>query len=90
MTVNSRKVFEYLKANHGKLMTAQEIAADLEISISAVTGSVNGLIRATKHPAYAARTEATIDGPDGKKVKVNYISLTDEGLAFDPDAEVEG
>jgi DNA-binding MarR family transcriptional regulator len=87
MTENSRKVFEYLKANHGKLMTAQEIAAALDVSLSAVTGSVNGLARATKHPAYAVRTESEQDAGDGKKVKVKYISLTEEGLAFDPDAE---
>lgn len=87
MTDNSRKVFEYLKANHGTLMTAQDIAAALDISLSAVTGSVNGLARATKHPAYAVRTEAEQDGPDGKKIKVKYISLTDDGLAFNPDAE---
>lgn len=89
MTANSRKVFEYLKANHGELMTAQDIATALGVSMSTVTGSVNGLARATKHPAYAVRTEAEQDGPDGKKVKVKYISLTEEGLAFDPDAAVE-
>ena len=87
MTENSRKVFEYLKANHGKQMTAQEIAAALDVSLSAVTGSVNGLARATKHPAYAVRTEGEVDAGEGKKAKVKYISLTEEGLAFDPDAE---
>lgn len=87
MTENSRKVFEYLKANHGKQMTAQEIAAALDVSLSAVTGSVNGLTRATKHPAYAVRTEVEVDAGEGKKAKVKYISLTEEGLAFDPDAE---
>lgn len=89
MTENSRRVFDYLKANHGKLMTAQDIAAALDVSINTVTGSVNGLARATKHPAYAVRTEVEVDAGEGKTAKVKYISLTDAGLAFDPDAAEE-
>lgn len=87
MTDNSRKVFEYLKKNYGKDLTAQEIAADLGVSINAVTGSVNGLCKDTKHPAYAVRKEVETVNDEGKTTVVKYISLTDEGLAFNPDAE---
>ena len=86
MTDNARKVFDYLKTNYGTDITAQAMAKDLGISINAVTGSVNGLCRDTKHPAYAVRKEVEVAGEDGKASTIKYISLTDEGLAFNPDA----
>lgn len=88
MTDNARKVFNYLKTNYGKDVTAQEIAKDLGISINAVTGSVNGLCKDTKHPAYAVRKEVEVANAEGKTSVIKYISLTDEGLAFDPDVPV--
>lgn len=85
MTENSRKVFDYLRAHYGEKVTAQDIAAALGVSLSAVTGSVNGLASTKKHSAYAIRTEAEIPAEDGKTAKVKYVSLTEEGMAFDPD-----
>lgn len=85
MTENSRKVFDYLRDHYGEKVTAQDVAAALGVSLSAVTGSVNGLASTKKHPAYAIRTEAEIPAEDGKTAKVKYVSLTDEGMAFDPD-----
>lgn len=84
MTQNAKLVLDYLKKNYGKDVTAQEMAADLGISINAVTGSVNGLCKDTKHPAYAVRKEVEVTKEDGKTGVVKYISLTDEGLAFTP------
>lgn len=89
MTDNSRRVFNYLKEHYGEDLTANKIASDLEISIAAVTGSVNGLANAKKHPAYAVRNEVVIPGEDGKDTKVKYITLTEEGYNFDPDAVTE-
>ena len=85
MTENSRKVFDYLRAHYGEKVTAQDVAAALGVSLSAVTGSVNGLASTKKHPAYAIRTEAEIPAEDGKTAKVKYVSLTEEVLAFDLD-----
>ena len=85
MTENSRKVFDYLRAHYGEKVTAQDVAAALGVSLSAVTGSVNGLASTKKHPAYAIRTEAEIPAEDGKTAKVKYVSLTEEGMSFDPD-----
>lgn len=87
MTTNSRMVFDYLKSHHGEKMTGQSIAEALGISLSAVTGSVNGLASEKKHPAYAVRTEVEVPSEDGKTAKVKYIALTEAGLAFNPDAE---
>ena len=82
MTENSKRVLNYLKEHAGEDLTANQIAEALDINIAAVTGSVNGLVKKDR----AIRTEAVVE-KDGKEVKVKYISLTDEGLAFDPDAE---
>lgn len=84
MTEGSRKVFEFLKENHGMKMTAQEVAKELDVKLSTVTGSVNGLTR----KGYAVRTEETVV-VDGKNSTVKYIALTDAGMAFDPDAVPE-
>lgn len=81
MTENSRKVFDFLKEN-GKEFTAQEISVALGISVNAVTGSVNGLVRKGR----AIRREETKTDAEGKAKVIKYISLTDEGKAFDPDA----
>ena len=85
MTENSKNVFHFLHDNHDIRLTAGEIAEKLGITVSAVTGSVNGLVR----KGYAARTEESVE-VDGKKSVVKYIALTDEGMAFDPEkAEAE-
>jgi biotin operon repressor len=85
MTENSRKVFDFLKDNFGEKLTHQGIVAALGVSSAAVSGSVNGLVK----KGYAVRTEETEMDENGKAVTVKYISLTDEGYAFDPDAEVK-
>lgn len=82
MTENSIRVFNYLKEHYGEELTAQTIAEDLGVSIAAVTGSVNGLVKKGR----AVRTEATQE-VDGKETTIKYISLTEDGLNFDPDAE---
>ena len=82
MTENSRKVFDFLKENN-KEFTAQEISAALGISVNAVTGSVNGMVKKGR----AVRREETATGADGKALVIKHISLTDEGRAYDPDAE---
>lgn len=83
MTENSRKVLDYLKAHYGEDITAQQIQADLGLEkLASVTGSVNGLVRNKR----AVRTEATVEDAEGKAVTVKYISLTEDGLNFDPDA----
>ena len=81
MTDNSRKVFNFLKEND-KEFTAQEIAAALGVSVNAVTGSVNALVKNGR----AIRREETATTAEGKAAVVKYISLTEDGKNFDPDA----
>ena len=85
MTENSRKVFDFLKEHAGVQVTAREIAKELGITINAVTGSVNGLVK----KKYAVREEVSSQSAEGKAVVTKYISLTEAGLAFDPDAVEE-
>lgn len=85
MTDNSRKVFNYLKEHFGEQLTHQQIVADLGVSSAAVSGSVNGLVK----KGYAIRKEEASMDENGKEVTVKYISLTNEGFAFDPDAKTD-
>lgn len=85
MTIGSQKVFHFLKDNHGARLTNKDIAEALSVSSSTVVGSVTGLCK----KGLAVRTEEHLAGADGKDVVVKYISLTDEGMAFDPDATQE-
>ena len=85
MTTNSVRVFHFLQATHGARLTNKDIAEALGVSSSTVVGSVTGLCK----KGLAVRTEEHLAGADGKDVVVKYISLTDEGMAFDPDATQE-
>ena len=85
MTDNSRKVFEALKAHYGDKITHQQLVAELGVSSAAVTGSVNGLVK----KGYAVRNEEIEMNEDGKETVVKYITLTEDGFAFDPDAKAE-
>lgn len=83
MKESSRKVFDFLKANYGTDVTGNDIATALGVTVPVVTGSVNGLVK----KGLAVRNEVTVPAADGKETKVKYITLTEEGLSFDPDAE---
>lgn len=82
-----RKVFQFLKENYGEKLTNADIATSLGVTGPTVVGSVNGLVK--KGLAY--REEVTLPPAEegGKEIKVKYISLTDEGMNFDPDAETK-
>lgn len=85
---NSRKVLDYVKANDGKNMTAVDIAEGTGLEVRSVNGIVTS---AFQKKGLMVRTLAEIEvaGDDGKisHKPVKFISLTDEGRAFDPDAE---
>jgi DNA-binding MarR family transcriptional regulator len=85
MTPNARRILDYLKENFGSEMTKQEIAAKLGVSVSAVVGTTNALI---KKGMMTERAESSLD-EKGKEKIVKYVSLTEEGNDFDPDAVVE-
>lgn len=83
MTENSRKVLDFLKAaGPGVKFTTKQVQTSLNFEkAGSVTGSVTGLVK----KGYAVRFSEP--GEDGKEIK--YFALTEEGMAFDPDADVE-
>lgn len=87
---NSLKVLEFVKANDGKNMTAADIAEGTGLEVRSVNGIVTS---AFQKKGLMVRTPAEIEVKDEEgKVShktVKFISLTDEGRAFDPNAEEE-
>lgn len=91
-SVNAVKVLNLMKERYGAEYTKREIADALGISISAVTGTVNSLIR--KGYAITTRTEDVVEqeATETRKAKIKtvpYHTLTEAGLAYDPVAEAE-
>lgn len=81
MKENTKAIFMYLKEHNGEQITAQEIADALGLGVRSVVGSVNSFVK----KEWAVRSdEVKVEGMD-KPVK--FISLTETGLAVDPDAE---
>lgn len=81
---NSRKVFDYVKANQGKNFTATDIAEATGLQVRSVNGIVTS---AFQRKELMQRTPAEIELADGSHKAVKFISLTEKGMAFDPDAE---
>ena len=91
-SVNSELVLNYMKNHFGEEKSKQEIAAELGISVPAVTGTMNSLIK--KGYAITTREEEVEDAQatETRKAKthtVKYHTLTEAGLAYDPVAEAE-
>lgn len=89
MTVNSELVLNYLKKTYGTEHTKQDIVKELGISLPAVTGTINSLV---KKGYVTERTEEIEVEPatETRKAKVKtirYEMLTEAGLAYDPVAE---
>ena len=81
---NSRKVLDYVKANDGTNMTAADIAAGTGLEVKQVNGIVTS---AFQKKGLMKRTPAEIQLEDGTHKAVKFISRTEEGKSFDPDAE---
>ena len=90
MTTNSELVLNALKTNYGKEFSKQELAKMLNISVPAVTGSINALIKqgyaTTVREEEVVVTEATETRKAVVK-KIPYHTLTEAGLTYDPVAE---
>ena len=83
---NSRKVFDFVKIHNGENITAQDIADGTGVPVK----SVNGIVTAAfgrKGKEIMVRTPAEVELEDGTHKTVKFISLTELGEAFDPDAE---
>lgn len=85
MTENSKKVFEFLKKNYGKEFSKHELVERLDIPMSAVSGSINGLV--SKDYAVERIEIAPSRFKGDKVVEIRYVTLTETGKAFDPDED---
>lgn len=90
-TMNSELVLNYLKKHYGEEITKQALADTLGISLPAVTGSINGLVK--KGYVVERLEEIEVEpATDTRKAKVKVVrheTLTEAGLAYDPVAEAE-
>ena len=81
---NSKKVFYFVKENADKDLIAADIAEGTGLEVKQVNGIVTSAFQ-TK--GLMQRTPAEIQLEDGTHKAVKFISLTEEGKNFDPDAE---
>ena len=86
LTEKSRVIFDWLTEIGDAKVTAADIGEALGIeNPRSVIGTVNGL----QKRGLVQRTEAEVKLTDGTHKKVKFISLTEKGKAFDPDADEE-
>ena len=82
----TRQVLDYLK---GRDKSDNFTSADIAEALDIPKKSVDGIVTAgLQRKGLAERIPAEIENADGSHKPVKFIKLTDEGYAFDPDAEV--
>lgn len=84
MKENSKKVLNYLKEINGANVTSADVAAELGLEKRQVDGIFTSAIQ---RKGLGLRTPAEIELEDGTHKAVKFLSLTDAGMAFDPDAD---
>jgi hypothetical protein len=86
MKENSKKVLNYLKEVNGQQVTAADVAEALGLEKRSVDGIFTSAIQ---RKGLGVRTPAEIELDDGTHKAVKFLSLTAEGMNFDPDADNE-
>lgn len=89
-TTNSEMVLNFLKNNYGKKFSKQEIADALNISLPSVTGTINALVKKNyvETPVKdVVELEPATETRKAKTKTIQYHTLTEAGLAYDPVAE---
>ena len=86
MKENSKKVLNYLKEVNGSNVTAADVAEALGLEKRSVDGIFTSAIQ---RKGLGVRTAAEIELDDGTHKAVKFLSLTAEGMNFDPDADAE-
>ena len=87
MKENSKKVLNYLKEINGqKDVTSADVAEAVGLAKRQVDGSFTSAIQ---RKGLGVRVPAEVELEDGTHKAVKFLTLTDDGMNFDPDAEVE-
>ena len=90
MTANGEMILNYMKQHFGEELTKQQIAEAVGVSVPAVTGTINALIKkgyATTPNEEVVELEPATETRKAKTKVVKYHTLTEAGLAYDPVAE---
>lgn len=83
---NTIRVINYLKENVGVALTAADVAEALDLE----TKQVNGIFTSgIQRKGLGIRTPAEIELEDGMHKQVKLLSLTDEGLAWEPTVDAD-
>lgn len=86
MKENTKAVFSYLKEHDGEKITNTDIAEALGLTPRQITGSVNSFVK----KGWAQRSEAVnVELEDGTQKAVKFISLTEAGLAVNPESNAD-
>ena len=83
MKENSKKVLNYLKEINGSAVTAADVAEALGLEKRQIDGIFTSAIQ---RKGLGVRTPAEIELEDGTHKAVKFLSLTADGMSFDPDA----
>ena len=83
---NSRKVWDYVSSMDGENITAADIADATGLEVKQVNGIVTS---AFQKKDLMKRTPAEIELEDGTHKTVKFISRTETGKNWDPDAPEE-
>ena len=86
MKENSKMVLNYLKEVNGQQVTAADVAEALGLEKRQVDGIFTSAIQ---RKGLGVRTPAEVEVEDGTHKSVKFLSLTAEGMKFDPDADAE-
>ena len=86
MKENSKKVLEYLKKVNGQNVTSADVAEALGLEKRSVDGIFTSAIQ---RKGLGVRTPAEIELEDSTHKAIKFLSLTDEGMNFDPNSDAE-
>lgn len=81
-------IIQYLQAHNGEDLTADDVANGLGLGKEG-SRAVNGAFTSLQRKGLGVRTPAEIENADGTHKSVKLLSLTKEGLTFDPVASNE-
>lgn len=81
---NTRAVIEYLRSVNGQQITSADVAEALGLEKRSVDGIFTSAIQ---RKGYGVRTPGEIELDDGTHKGVKFLSLTQEGMTLDLDAE---
>ena len=84
ISTNSLRIINYLKEVNGQQVTAADVAEALGLEKRTVDGAFTSAIQ---RKGLGIRTPAEIELEDGTHKAVKFLSLTAEGMNFNPDAE---